>query len=320
MATDLFDELGGTFDGGYAASAMRPSKWEKPKKKDPMDEYTVDDLGHESTALTVDDLDDNFLRMRDEVRQEIQKIVGHNTEVKNLSNKYRLASAHQYQTIIVQMETVVQTNTAVTTQIKWRVQKERTVLASTADNVNSLKIKEFNALVHQFKAACNMFGQSLNQFDKAVKSEQLRQLDIVDVDHTLSAQEKRNLVESEDPKAVQQFLSQRYALTDATNDQLLDRLTDLEKQNDGMKKIERSIHELHELFNELNILIIEQQDLIDSIDQNVVDTKDNVTSGTKHLGKAEQHQKQTRKMMLIGVICCLVILVIIIIAVVPKKK
>ena len=61
--------------------------------------------------------------------------------------------------------------------------------------------------------------------------------------------------------------------------------------------------------------VIEQQDLIDSIEQNVIETKDKVQSGTKHLVEAEKHQKKTRKMMLIAAIYCIVTLLIIIISV-----
>merc|ERR1712154_130876 len=120
---------------------------------------------------------------------------------------------------------------------------------------------------------------------------------------------------SDDFVAVQQFIDQKYALTDASNDELLDRLHNLEEQNKGLRKIETSVKELQELFNELNILVIEQQDLIDSVDQNVVETKELVQSGTQHLEIAEKHQKRTRKMMLCGIICCLIILIIIIISV-----
>lgn len=137
---------------------------------------------------------------------------------------------------------------------------------------------------------------------------------MVDVDNTLSEEDKNKLLNSDDPGAVQKFLSQKYALTDATNDELLNRLTDLEQQHNGLLKIERSVQELNQLFNELNVLVIEQQDLIDHIDNKVVETKELVQSGTKHLEKAEDHQKKTRKMMLIGFICCLIILIIIIIA------
>merc|ERR1711920_129054 len=104
--------------------------------------------------------------------------------------------------------------------------------------------------------------------------------------------------------------------SDATSDQLLGRLTELEEQHNGMLKIERSVKELNELFQELNILVIEQQDLIDNVESNVTETKELVQSGTKHLTAAEGHQKRTRKMALCAIICCLLILIIIIIVLV----
>ena len=143
-------------------------------------------------------------------------------------------------------------------------------------------------------------------------AEQVRQLDIVDTDNMLSADDKDRLINAEDFGAVQQFLDQKYALSDATNDELVSRLTDLEHQHDGLLKIERSVRELNALFTELNVLVIGQQDLIDSVEDNVVSAKEQVKAGTRHLEIAERHQKKTRKMMVIGIVCCVVVLLIVI--------
>ena len=144
--------------------------------------------------------------------------------------------------------------------------------------------------------------------------EQKRQLDVVDIDNQLTEEDKDKLLNSDDFGAAQKFIDQKYAFSDATIDELFGRLTELEEQHKGMLKIERSVKELNELFQELNTLVIEQQDLIDSIDQNVTETKELVQSGTKHLERAEKHQTKTRKIMLCAFLCCLIILIILVIA------
>eukprot|EP01084_Bolivina_argentea_P308517 533503_1 len=326
MATDLMNELGNTYESNYAASALRASKWQNPQKQNanqggygsnesiPLSSDIKTNTNN-SRAIGIDDLDDEFLRMRQDIKNEISNIINNAQSVKNLCGQYKLATTDEYPNIMSQMDTLVQKNTALTTQIKWRIQTEKRNLSKECDNIDSLKIREFNGIVMNFKNACNMFSQTLNKWDATVKNEQIRQLSVVDLNNTLTEEDKNKLLNSDDFLAVQKFIDEKYKLTDASNDELLNRLTDLEKQHNGLIKIEESVKELKTLFNELNILVIEQQDLIDSVEHNVVETKELVKSGTKHLEKAEKHQKKTRKMMLCGIICCIIILLIIIIAV-----
>ena len=46
---------------------------------------------------------------------------------------------------------------------------EKLRLKQTAKSVNSIKVREFNGLISNYKQACNVFSQSLTQFDQTVK-------------------------------------------------------------------------------------------------------------------------------------------------------
>merc|ERR1712129_533800 len=95
---------------------------------------------------------------------------------------------------------------------------------------------------------------------------------------------------------------------------LVDRLAELEDRHQGMLKIEKSIKELQEMGMELNVLVTEQQELLDHITHNVEETRDSVKSAPKHLQKAEETQKCSRKLQLWACCCCLIILVILLIS------
>merc|ERR1711997_587579 len=82
------------------------------------------------------------------------------------------------------------------------------------------------------------------------------------------------------------------------SDALVDRLAELEDRHQGMLRME------------LNVLVTEQQELLDHITKNVEETRDYVKSATKHLQKAEENQKCSRKLQLWSCCCCLVILII----------
>jgi len=59
----------------------------------------------------------------------------------------------------------------------------------------------------------------------------------------------------------------------------------------------KDINEVHEMFTDLNELVNEQQADIDTLEDNIEQTRDNVEAGTKEVIKAEGYQKKKRKRM-----------------------
>jgi len=139
-----------------------------------------------------------------------------------------------------------------------------------------------------------------------LQTTQNRQLDIVS-EKRLTQQQKEELLEN--PGEAQRYLQQQLNLE--ISDQMLTRIAELEERYEGMLRIEQSLRELQELWQELNTLITEQQELLDNISYNVVQTRDYVESGVKHLKKAEEHQKSYRKYQLCLALCLVIILIIV---------
>ena len=67
------------------------------------------------------------------------------------------------------------------------------------------------------------------------------------------------------------------------------------------------MQELNEAFKTVNVLVNEQQEDIDHIETKVVQTRDQVESGTAHLVTAEKHQKSARKKQCMLLFCCLLL-------------
>jgi len=72
-------------------------------------------------------------------------------------------------------------------------------------------------------------------------------------------------------------------------------------------EIAKSVNELALLFNELNVLIVEQGSLLDRIDYNVDQTVNNLTSSKKHLDDAEKYQKRSTTALCVLILCVLVV-------------
>ena len=66
-----------------------------------------------------------------------------------------------------------------------------------------------------------------------------------------------------------------------------------------LREILSSIVELHDMFQQISSLIIEQGSLLDRIDHNIEITHDHIVSGNEYLKDAEKSQSQGCLMMLI---------------------
>jgi syntaxin 16 len=81
-------------------------------------------------------------------------------------------------------------------------------------------------------------------------------------------------------------------------------------------KIAESIHELAQLFNELNVLVIEQGTILDRIDYNIEMALEKVKGGTGELVEAEKISKKARSLKCI---LCLMLVVIIMLTILILK-
>jgi len=81
-------------------------------------------------------------------------------------------------------------------------------------------------------------------------------------------------------------------------------------------KIAQSIHELAQLFNELNVLVIEQGTILDRIDYNIEQALVQVKAGTVQLVEADKISKKARSLKCI---LCLSFVVIVMLTILILK-
>jgi len=82
-------------------------------------------------------------------------------------------------------------------------------------------------------------------------------------------------------------------------------LAEVKRRAEGIRAIERDVSELADMFVDLHSLVVEQGELINRIDDNVSNARDETEGATQQLIQAEQHQKTARKRQ-----CCLLFLVL----------
>jgi len=127
------------------------------------------------------------------------------------------------------------------------------------------------------------------------------------------------------------------AIDDATAQQLAQQLMDnnmnsyvfqqskdvlasiIETRND-IYRIEQSMRDLNQLFNDLAFLVNEQGELLDVILANVQQSISYVEAGRKELKKARKYQKRSRKKMICIVVCLIVVVIIFVVVIVVATK
>ncbi|ETO20248.1 hypothetical protein RFI_16967, partial [Reticulomyxa filosa] len=151
----------------------------------------------------------------------------------------------------------------------------------------------------------NSFQSALSRFNNELKSRQKRH--IGHIDKNLTEEEIDNLVS--DPTRAETYIQQSFQLVDVGDVlfffffffflpfivAMMDRLVEIESRTQGMQKIYDSLEELRSMWHELHFLVSEQQEYLDSIENNVSQTKEYIAQATVNLAKAEKSQKTSRK-------------------------
>ncbi|KAI9230959.1 MAG: t-SNARE [Piptocephalis tieghemiana] len=92
-------------------------------------------------------------------------------------------------------------------------------------------------------------------------------------------------------------------------------LEEVQERHEDIKKIERTIMELHDLFQEMNIAVEEQGAMLNNIEHNVENTAHYNETTVKHIDKAIVSRKKTRKRLwcccIFGVILLIILAVVI---------
>lgn len=102
---------------------------------------------------------------------------------------------------------------------------------------------------------------------------------------------------------------------------LVDLLKSIENRHTEIMKLEESLNELAQLFQDFAILVQVQQGSLDLIEQHVDNAAKDIEKGTNELGKALDHQKSSRKKMfcILGLVFVLLGILLVVILV-PLSK
>ncbi|KAG8098446.1 hypothetical protein GUJ93_ZPchr0013g35053 [Zizania palustris] len=106
------------------------------------------------------------------------------------------------------------------------------------------------------------------------------------------------------------------AIAEQGRGQVLGVVAEIQERHGAVADLERSLLELHQVFNDMAVLVAAQGEQLDDIESHVGRARSFVDRGREQLQVARKHQKSTRKWTCIAIIILLVLILVIVLPIV----
>jgi len=182
-----------------------------------------------------------------------------------------------------------------------------------AKNLGSIEImwrvNSLRNVVKTFQSAMMSYSKSLEDLNKSTVNRCIRQYRYLNSNLT---QEDINAIELDPIRAHNELIRKLdvYGVSDGA----VDKIANLEEQNSQMREIERGVQLIARLFDEMNLMVIEQGDLLDNIEYNVEAARLHVKKGLDQIEKAKDNTGKARqKKFCVLVLCFALVLFIVLV-------
>ncbi|XP_074604508.1 syntaxin-1A-like isoform X2 [Brevipalpus obovatus] len=207
--------------------------------------------------------------------------------------------------------TIIKKNSNVVRSRLKAMEQEIEKMEESGDMSADFRIRktQHSMLLQKFVQTMTDYNQTQVDYRERCKARIQRQLEIAG--KTTTAEEVEEMLES--GESAQIFTEG--IVTDTA--QMRQTLADIEARHADIKKLEKSIVELHEMFLDMATLVESQGEMIDRIEFHVGKAVEYVKAGTEDTRKALKLQREARKKKLM-IIACLAIICLILIPMVLK--
>ncbi|KAF9962730.1 Plasma membrane t-SNARE, secretory vesicle fusion [Mortierella alpina] len=163
-------------------------------------------------------------------------------------------------------------------------------------------------LKEKFMNTLRRFQSSESEARKRYKERMERQIKIVKPEATQA--EVRQIVESDNQQIFAQSVLQSTRYGDANR-----ALREVQTRHDDIKKIEKTVLELHQLFMDMETLVTDQGVVMNTIEENTQQTDTQLESGNQQVETAISSARGARKKKWICLIISIILLIIIVVIV-----
>jgi t-SNARE complex subunit (syntaxin) len=247
----------------------------------------------QSKIKSIDAQIDNLMRLKAEV------ISSTGQEERQISNKINMI-VNSVQTTQNEMDKLIK--------------ELKAMLNTEGGDINDpeLRIKNnlFGSMLRKYQNTCMRFQREESNIKNIIETKLVRAAEIA-VNQELTEEQRKEVIEN--PQMVQQMYENK--LTGAAHIKLQNAVRDLEERHRDIKKLEKSILQVHNMIIELSKLVSLQGEMIDNIEVNIQKAKDYVIKGEKNVDKSKKNLQSARKKK------CIIILIIVgvlIVILIPK--
>ena len=159
-------------------------------------------------------------------------------------------------------------------------------------NDPEIRIKNnlFGSMLKKYQNTCMRFQREESDIKNLIETKLVRAAEIA-VNQELTEEQRKEVIEN--PQMIQQMYENK--LTGAAHIKLQNAVRDLEERHRDIKKLEKSILQVHNMIIELSKLVSLQGEMIDNIEVNIQKAKDYVLKGEKNVVKSKKIWKVLEK-------------------------
>ena len=213
----------------------------------------------QSKIKSIDAQIDNLMRLKAEV------ISSTGQEERQISNKINMI-VNSVQTTQNEMDKLIK--------------ELKAMLNTEGGDINDpeLRIKNnlFGSMLRKYQNTCMRFQREESNIKNIIETKLVRAAEIA-VNQELTEEQRKEVIEN--PQMVQQMYENK--LTGAAHIKLQNAVRDLEERHRDIKKLEKSILQVHNMIQELNSLVKYQGEIIDNIEINIKSAKNYVFKAEK---------------------------------------
>jgi len=295
-----------TDNGAYGGGARRANPYAQQD-----DRYEMTDVHQDSTVpLTAGAGGDDMSVFYSEISSIQDSLRTYNDNVSRISDLHQRSLNNLDETAMQrnqqQLEELIESTSALSNQLKLRVKALQKKGGSGRDG--QIRKQQTGLVKQKFVEAIQNYQQVEQQYRAKYKQRMERQFKIVKPDAT--PEEVKAVVNDEQggqifAQALQS--SNRYGESRAA-------YREVQERHEDIKRIERTLGELAQLFNDMSILVEQQDETIVAIEANASNVEKDTEMGLQHTDKAVESARAARKKR--WICFCIILIILAIVAIV----
>ncbi|KAG2735377.1 hypothetical protein G9P44_001591 [Scheffersomyces stipitis] len=261
----------------------------------------------ESYELKNSEGDDNFVSFMDEI-QDIRSFLDQYSSLIGLISQKQTTLLQELEYdedtdfSSKQVESLVTEARALQLDLKNRIKSVQTEAYRTKDQI---RLSQAESVRNNFLELIQQYQLVESNKRAESRAQAQRQYKIIQPDAT----EKELQQVAENPDSQQYF--QQALLKSNRSQEATTVLKEVQVRHHELLKLERTMAELSQLFNDMEELVIEQDEAFQNIDENVGMAQNDIEQGVGHTYKAVESAKSYRKKKKWLIIICILIVIII---------